>query len=269
LVLLLSMFSLAAGGKLLVVPVDGSRWLSMREVLDSLRQNGHEIVVVAPEVNIHIKPSENFITKIYPIPFTKEEVDESIRSFSQNVFEEGFFLERFLKVYRRLKRFSDISLSSCAHLLYNKELVRYLEESKFDAVFTDPVVPCGQILAEYLSVPSVFFFRVMPCGLDFEATQCPNPPSYVPRAFTDYTDHMNFLQRVKNLILEIPNYFLCDLVFQPYGKLASEFLQRDVTVPDLLRRASVWLMRLDFALDYPRPLMPNIILTGGVNCVHK
>ncbi|KFM01214.1 UDP-glucuronosyltransferase 1-1, partial [Aptenodytes forsteri] len=125
-------------------------------------------------------------------------------------------------------------------------------------VLTDPVIPCGQILAEHLSVPSVFFLRGMPCGLDFEATQCPSPPSYVPRIFTDHTDRMNFLQ-----------HFLCDFVFQPYAKLASEFLQRDVTVPDLLRQASIWLMRLDFALDYPRPLMPNIIFIGGVNCAHK
>ncbi|NXY87273.1 UD11 glucuronosyltransferase, partial [Alcedo cyanopectus] len=268
-VLLLSILSLAAGGKLLVVPVDGSRWLSMREVLDGLSLKGHEIVVVAPEINVHIKPSDNFIMKMYPIPFTKEEVKESILSFTRDVFEEGSFLERFLKVYGRLKSISAISLSTCSHLLYNKDLLRYLEESKFDAVFTDPILPCGQILAEHLSVPSIFYLRGIPCGLDFEATQCPNPPSYVPRLFTEHTDHMNFFQRVKNLILDIPNYFLCDFLFQPYAKLASEFLQRDVTVPDLLHQASVWLMRLDFVLDYPRPLMPNIIAVGGVNCAHK
>ncbi|NXL10668.1 UD11 glucuronosyltransferase, partial [Mesembrinibis cayennensis] len=269
LALLLSMLSLAAGGKLLVVPVDGSHWLSMREVLDGLRQKGHEIVVVAPEINLYIKSTKNFVMKMYPVPFTQEEMDENFRAFLRKVLEEGSFLERFLKVYQSMKRLSDLSISSCAHLLYNKELVRYLEESKFDAVLTDPVLPCGPILAEHLSVPSVFFLRGTPCGLDFEATQCPNPPSYVPRVFTDLTDHMNFLQRVKNLIFDIPNYFLCDFVFQPYAKLASEFLQQDVTVPDLLRQASIWLMRLDFALDYPRPLMPNIVFIGGVNCAHK
>ena len=84
-------------------------------------------------------------------------------------------------------------LSTCEHLLSNKELLRYLEESKFDAVLTDPMLPCGQNLAEHLSVPSVFFLYQIPCGLEFEATQCPNPLSYVPRAFTDLTDRMNFL----------------------------------------------------------------------------
>uniref|UniRef100_A0A8C4U486 UDP-glucuronosyltransferase 1-1 n=1 Tax=Falco tinnunculus TaxID=100819 RepID=A0A8C4U486_FALTI len=142
-------------------------------------------------------------------------------------------------------------------------------ESKFDAVFTNPLLPCGQIVAEHLSVPSVFLLQLIPCGLESVATQCPNPPSYVPRAFTDLTDRMNFLERVKNLIFEIPNYFLCDFVFQPYAKLASEFLGRDVTVPDLLRQASIWLMKLDFVLHYPKPLMPNMIMVSGVNCAHK
>ncbi|NWI26924.1 UD11 glucuronosyltransferase, partial [Sula dactylatra] len=268
LVLLLAMLSLADGGKLLVVQVDGSPWLSMQEVLDGLRWKGHEIVVVAPEVSLYMKPTKNFVMKMYPVPYTQEEMDEILQVFSK-VFEEGSSLERFLTLYQGMKRLSDLTVSSCTHLLYNKELVRYLEESKFDAVLTDPVLPCGQILAEHLSVPSVFYFRGTPCGLDFEATQCPNPPSYVPRTLTDHTDHMNFFQRVKNLIFDIPNYFLCDFIFQPYAKLASEFFQRDVTVLDLLRQGSVWLMRLDFVLDYPRPLMPNIILIGGLNCAHK
>ncbi|NXL02973.1 UD16 glucuronosyltransferase, partial [Mesembrinibis cayennensis] len=69
----------AAGGKLLVVPVDGSHWLSMREVLDGLRQKGHEIVVVAPEINLYIKSTKNFVMKMYPVPFTQEEMDENFR----------------------------------------------------------------------------------------------------------------------------------------------------------------------------------------------
>ncbi|NXK50152.1 UD11 glucuronosyltransferase, partial [Chauna torquata] len=267
--LLLSVLGLAAGGKLLVVPLGGSHWFSMQEVLEGVRQKGHEIVVVAPEVNLHIKTTNNFIMKMYPVPFTQEETDRDIHAFLQDAFEEGSFLERFVRSYRKMKRLSDLTLTTCEHLLYNKELMRYLEESKFDAVFTDPVLPCGQIVAEHLSVPSVYFLRGIPCGADFEATQCPNPPSYVPRTFTDHTDRMNFLQRVKNVIFDIPNIFLCDFIFQPYTKLASEFLQRDVTISDLSRKASIWLMRLDFVLDYPRPLMPNIIFVGGVNCAHK
>ncbi|XP_014748617.1 PREDICTED: UDP-glucuronosyltransferase 1-1-like [Sturnus vulgaris] len=267
--LFLSVLGLAAAGKLLVMHVDGSPWLSVQEVLNSLRQKGHEVVVVAPEVSLHIKPSKNFVMKMYSVPYTKEEMEKDFKAFSQVPFEEGSFLERFVKAYQGIKRITNFGVSSCEQLLQNKELIRYLEESRFDAVLTDPVLLCGAILAKHLSIPSVYFLRGIPCGLDFEATQCPRPPSYVPRGFTQLTDHMTFLQRVKNLLHDIPDIFLCDFVFEPYSKLASEFLQQDVTVQDLLRQASVWLLRSEFVLEYPRPLMPNIIPIGGVNCAHK
>ncbi|NXD57019.1 UD11 glucuronosyltransferase, partial [Corvus moneduloides] len=268
-VLLLSLLGLAAAGKLLVVPVDGSHWLSMQEVLDILGQKGHEVVVVAPEVTMHIKPSENFLMKRYSVPYTQEDLKQDFQAFFHFSFEQGSFLERFLKVYESMKRVSNMAAASCQHLLQNKELMRYLEESKFDALLTDPVVLCGAILAQHLSLPAVYFLRGIPCGLDFEATQCPRPPSYVPRGFTQLTDHMSFLQRAKNLLHDIPDLFLCDFAFEPYSKLASEFLQREVTVLDLLRQASVWLLRSEFVLEYPRPLMPNIIPIGGLNCAHK
>ncbi|NWI86799.1 UD11 glucuronosyltransferase, partial [Pitta sordida] len=269
LAVLLSLLGLAAAGKLLVVPVDGSHWLSMREVVESLRQRGHEIVVVAPEVSLHLKPSKNFEMKMYPVPYTQEEMDKEFHALFQITFEEGSFLSRFLKVYKGTKRITDFGVSSCKQLLQNQDLLRYLEESRFDALLTDPIVPCGLILAQHLSLPSVFFLRGMPCGLDFEATQCPNPPSYVPRGFTQHKDRMTFLERVKNVLYDVPNFFLCDFAFQPFAELASDFLQREVTMVDLLRQASIWLVRVEFVLDYPRPLMPNIIPIGGVNCAHK
>ncbi|NXU51779.1 UD11 glucuronosyltransferase, partial [Turnix velox] len=269
LVLLLTLLGLAAGGKLLVIPVDGSHWLSMKEVVENLSQKGHEIVVVAPEASLQIKPGKGYVLKTYPVLLTHEEIVDNFHAFIQEVLKEGPFLERFFRIYEGMKNFSDLSVVACRLLLQHKELIRNLEESKFDAVFTDPVLPCGPILAEHLSVPSVYFLRGIPCGLDFEATQCPNPPSYVPRMLSDHTDRMDFLQRVKNLVLDIPNYFLCNVFFEPYSELASQFLKRDVTVLDLLRQGSIWLLRYDFVLDYPRPLMPNIVVIGGVNCAHK
>ncbi|NXJ38376.1 UD11 glucuronosyltransferase, partial [Ciconia maguari] len=113
------------------VPVDGSHWLSMREVLDSLKQRGHEIVVVAPEISLYLKPTKDFVMKMYPVPFTQEELDHTFWRTSQDVSEEGSFLERIVKTYEGVKNASAMFLSTCAHLLYNKELVRYLEDSKF------------------------------------------------------------------------------------------------------------------------------------------
>ncbi|NWZ69968.1 UD11 glucuronosyltransferase, partial [Acrocephalus arundinaceus] len=113
------------------VPVDGSHWLSMREVVDILAQRGHEVVVVAPEVSLHIKTSKNFVMKMYSVPYTQEEMEKDFKAFFQVSFEEGSFFKRFFKVFEGMKRISDCWISSCEQLLQNKELIRYLEESKF------------------------------------------------------------------------------------------------------------------------------------------
>ncbi|NWY96421.1 UD11 glucuronosyltransferase, partial [Loxia curvirostra] len=113
------------------VPVDGSHWLSMREVVNILRRKGHEVVVLAPEVSMHIKPSKNFVMKMYPVPYKQEDLDNAFEAFFHTAFAEGSFLERYFKVFEAMKRLADLGVSSCEHLLQNKELIRYLEQSKF------------------------------------------------------------------------------------------------------------------------------------------
>ncbi|NXQ51111.1 UD14 glucuronosyltransferase, partial [Catharus fuscescens] len=111
--------------------VDGSPWLSVQEVLNRLRQKGHEVVVLAPEISVHIKPSENFVTKIYSVPYTKEEFEKDMKAYFHVLFEEGSFFERFFKVFESTKRLTNYGISNCEQLLQNKELIRYLEEGKF------------------------------------------------------------------------------------------------------------------------------------------
>ncbi|KFV84882.1 UDP-glucuronosyltransferase 1-5, partial [Struthio camelus australis] len=133
-------------------------------------------------------------------------------------------------------------------------------------VLTDPVVPCGQIMALHLSIPSIFFLRGLPCSFDLQAAQCPDPPSYVPRTFTDNSDHMTFIQRVENLFLKSSESFLCNFAYLPFEHLASDFLHRPITMKELLSHGSIWLKRMDFVFEYPMPVMPNIVFIGGINC---
>ncbi|XP_025055134.1 UDP-glucuronosyltransferase 1-6-like isoform X2 [Alligator sinensis] len=269
LALFFSLWSFAEGGKLLVMPQDGSHWLSMRVAVEKLGQRGHDIVVVIPEATLLMGTSEYYTTLTHPVPYTQETLDKQYQSIGQSVFLQSPFLEKIATIYRNMSTVTTMFSSACRQFLYNKELIKYLEDSKFDAILMDPVLPCGPIIAEYLSLPSVYFMRGLPCGLDFKATQCPNPLSYIPRIFTTYSDHMTFTERVKNLFIDSSENLYCYLFYSKHEELASEFLQREVTVLELFSKASVWLMRYDFVFEYPRPLMPNMIFIGGINCEQK
>lgn len=254
------------GGKLLLVPMDGSHWLSLLGVLQQLQERGHDIVVTAPEASMHIKEGAFYTLKTYPVPYQRQDLEETVTSLGHDIFENEHFLWRVVKTYKRIKKDSALLLSACSYLLHNKALMASLVESRFDVVLTDPFLPCGPIVAQYLALPAVFFSNALPCGLDFQGTQCPNPPSYVPRALSLNSDRMTFLQRVKNMLIAFSENLLCNVAYSPYEPLASQVLQRDVTVQDLMSSSSIWILRGDFVKDYPRPVMPNMIFVGGINC---
>lgn len=269
--LLLCMFgpSVSHAGKLLLFPIDGSHWLSMLGVTEQLQQKGHEIVVIAPEASVHIKEGSFYTLRKYPVPFKKENLTASFVELGLSVFEQDPFLVRLVKTYEKVKRDSAMLLSGCSHLLHNAEFMVSLEESHFDALLTDPFLPCGSIVAQFLALPAVYFLNALPCGLDLEATQCPVPLSYVPKSMSVNSDRMNFLQRVKNVLIALSENLLCNVVYSPYASLATEILHKEVTVKDLLSYGSIWLMRNDFVRDYPRPIMPNMVFIGGINCLQK
>uniref|UniRef100_A0AAA9SM55 UDP-glucuronosyltransferase n=2 Tax=Bos TaxID=9903 RepID=A0AAA9SM55_BOVIN len=259
----------AEAGKVLVAPMEGSHWLSMREAVRELHARGHQAVVVAPEVNVRVKAEDFFIKKTYAIPYTQDDFNYFLMGSFNTFFERVNFLTMFWKTIEATKNASVVFARSCEALLYNKDLIRDLNASSFDVVLTDPVYPCGAVLAKYLSIPAVFFLRFLPCDLDVEGAACPNPFSYVPKFLTRNSDHMTFFQRVKNMLYPLTLKYLCHFSFAPYAHMASELLQRDVSLGEIFGSASVWLFRGDFVMDYPRPIMPNMVFIGGINCGNR
>ncbi|XP_058520145.1 UDP-glucuronosyltransferase 1A4-like [Ochotona princeps] len=259
----------AEGGKLLVVPVEGSHWLSMLNVLQELHARGHQTVVLTPDVSIYVKGEEYFTLTPYATSYTQEEFQDLFRRHNEMIFQRLHFLKIILENKENLKNAARFYHQLCSELLHNKSLIRHLNDSSFDVVLTDPMIPCGALLAKYLSVPTVFFLNAIPCELDFEATQCPHPSSYIPRLATKNSDHMTFLQRVKNMLYPLGMKYFCHISYDPYESLASELFQREVSLVDILSHASVWLFREDFVLDYPRPIMPNMVFIGGINCANR
>lgn len=264
--LFLPLLKFAESGKLLVIPQDGSHWLSMHDVVEKLSEKGHEIVVIAPESNLLLKESKLYTRKTYKVPYKQEDLFQRFRGFAKGIFHEVHFPYTILQEYQNNMYIINMFFYNCNNLLKDREIIQYLEESKFDVLFTDPALPCGVILAEHLSIPSVYFFRGFPCSLEHAICKSPNPVSYIPRCYTRHTDHMTFSQRVLNLLVTSLETPLFQDLYTKYQDIASEFLQRDVHLPTLYRNGSIWLLRYDFVFEYPRPVMPNMVFIGGINC---
>uniref|UniRef100_A0A3Q3VW93 UDP-glucuronosyltransferase n=1 Tax=Mola mola TaxID=94237 RepID=A0A3Q3VW93_MOLML len=259
----------AQGGKVLVLPVDGSHWLSMKILVKELIRRGHEILVLVPDTSLLIKESENYRTEIYKVPYTKDELDGIFKELKDGVFLEPSTIFDISVDVQRLVTFTTMQVRGCESLLNNQPLMTKLRDKGFEVVLSDPFLPCGPILAQQFSIPAVYFLHALPCEMDTKANQCPTPPSYVPAGFSGNTDTMNFPQRVKNLLMSFLQSYMCTIMYHKFDELVIGHIEDIKSYKELLSHGAFWLLRSDFTFDWPKPVMPNTAFIGGINCAKK
>ncbi|TKS80245.1 UDP-glucuronosyltransferase 1-1 [Collichthys lucidus] len=254
-------------GNLLVVPMDGSHWVAIKALAQEIGRRGHRVTVVIPEISIRMGPGKHYNTVTYPVPYDKAFID-SVMSTHKDVMRKSTqsFVEKVKKRFAQIQKITGLLHTTAESLLFNASLISHLAQQNFDAVLTDPMVPTGSLIARKLGLPTVNLLRGIPCSLDIKAAGCPSPPSFVPRFFTRYTDKMNFKQRAFNTLIALLEPLMCRVLYWHFDNLAYQFLGEEVGIAEVLSDSAIWLLRIDFALEFPRPLMPNIILVGGINC---
>lgn len=131
-----------------------------------------------------------------------------------------------IKMNKFFFEITQILKSMCESIVYNQTLMKKLQETKYDVMIIDPVMPCGELVAELLAVPFVFTLRASFAGIkEKHCGKLPAPLSYVPVQMVGLTDRMTFLERVKNTMLSIFFYFwdrYCDIHF--WDQLYTEAL---------------------------------------------
>ncbi|KAM5228685.1 UDP-glucuronosyltransferase 1A8-like [Ctenodactylus gundi] len=264
-VCLLLVSGYAQAGRLLVLPMDGSHWFTMRMVLDKLVHRGHDVVVLMPDRSWQLGQLLNFTVKTYSTSYSMEDLDREFMFFADTQWKTPE-QSMYSLLTGSAKGFFDITFSRCRSLFNEKILIEYLKGNSFDAVFTDPFDVCGLIVAKYFSFPTVAFAKVIFCYHLEEGAQCPAPPSYVPRLMSGLGDVMTFKERLRDHLSLLDQQLFCPYFLKKAIEVASEILQKPVTEYELFSQPSIWLLRTDFVLDYPRPVMPNMIFIGGINC---
>ncbi|XP_076015155.1 UDP-glucuronosyltransferase-like [Genypterus blacodes] len=251
------------GGKVLVMPVDGSHWLSMQILVKELAVRGHEVVVLVPETSLLIRGSDDYRTEVFQSPFTKAELDNVFKGLKDGVFTKQSTFA-FVEDVKRLINFTSMQVNSCISLLDNEAQMSRLRGEDFEILLTDPFLPCGSVLAHLFNIPAVYFLHGLPCGMDLKANHCPSPNSYVPVFYSGNTDVMNFPQRVKNMVMSVVESYLCRVMYVHFDELSSKYL--GMTYKDLLGEGAIWLLRSDFTFEWPKPILPNMVMIGGINC---
>ncbi|XP_006779870.1 UDP-glucuronosyltransferase 2A2-like isoform X1 [Neolamprologus brichardi] len=260
------------GGNILVFPSEGSHWVNMDILLKALHSRGHSITILCSSKSWYIKDissSYNILTVPVENPVTQEIMSKMVAKLIE--YEQGALsLSGFIHMGVGLfSKFVDIHKTIgelVAAIVDDKQLMRNLNESKFDVILADPCWGGGVILAKYLNLPLVYNVRWV-ITADAHFSIAPSPLSYIPVTGTGNTDKMTFSQRVTNMVLHIitqtQNNLVAKLVYQ---KITDKYLGPGYDFNELMIDADIWLMRVDFVFEYPRPTMPNVVYIGGFQC---
>ncbi|TRY83127.1 hypothetical protein DNTS_020646 [Danionella cerebrum] len=244
----------------------------MKVLIEELHSRGHNITVIRPKSSWYINEKSPLYTSIT----IQDEVDE-FENFFEEYLSKALAIERgeasglsFLKLqydlFTMLSRAHDMSCQLISTILEDRDLIKRIQEERYDLVLTDPAISGGVFLAHYLKLPLVLNVRWIPGGEGHFAI-APSPMSYIPLPGSGHTDKMGFTQRVKNVLFKTLTFLQERYVVSPhYDALIDKYLDYKTNIISLLQAADIWLMRADFVFEFPRPTMPNIIYMGGFQC---
>ncbi|XP_066485299.1 UDP-glucuronosyltransferase 2A2-like [Tiliqua scincoides] len=251
----------------------GNHWINMKCVVDELIARGHRVTVLVPSYYQMIDTCDPspFQLEVITVPFSRAEGKTLLEDLLQMWIygqAELYFWEYYSKLFDVAEQLISKYKIFCDLIVSNEEVLQNLRLAGFNILVADPLCPCGELLAEKLSLPFVYSYRFSEgntrervCGL------LPAPPSYVPTALGGLTDRMSFTERMRNLLL----YLSFDLLFHRFiaadwNQYYSDILGRPTTLCEVMGKAEIWLIRTYWDFEFPRPFLPNFEFVGGLHC---
>ncbi|XP_043099966.1 UDP glucuronosyltransferase 5 family, polypeptide G1 [Puntigrus tetrazona] len=270
---LLFMICCCLGGNILVLPEDCSHWVNMKVILRKLHSHNHSITVVRSSKSWYIQENPSIYSTITVNPIETEDVGAD---YFKMLIERSLELQKMSPFFRFIEQQKDIAkvlnvfhtgaLQMVSVILEDAALVKLLREAKFDLLLTDPAFSAGVLLAKFLHLPMVYNVRWLNTG-DAHMKIAPSPPSYVPMYNSLLHDQMNFLQRTENFMRYLFSILQERYVILPiYSELLKRHFPPGADLLKMLQSADIWLMRVDFVFEFPRPSMPNVVYIGGFQC---
>uniref|UniRef100_A0A8C1XVA1 UDP-glucuronosyltransferase n=1 Tax=Cyprinus carpio TaxID=7962 RepID=A0A8C1XVA1_CYPCA len=243
----------------LVLPGEYSHWHNMRAIIDALIDRNHSVTVLVSSSSPTVQHTrkERFDFNVFKVNTKKEEANAVWSDFIHLWMNDtATKYETVLNIWRVMSNFMLLATDICKGMFHNEDLLHTLLESHYDVLFSDPMMPCTDLMAQKLNIPHVLSLRAT-FAYTFERLcgQMPAPPSYVPAvALQDHlTDHMSFTERVENMLLYIVITF-------------AYVTGKPTTMCETMGKADIWLIRTYWDFEYPRPLLPNFKFVGGLHC---
>ncbi|XP_013005583.1 UDP-glucuronosyltransferase 2A1 isoform X5 [Cavia porcellus] len=269
----ISLLGTTLAGNILIWPMEGSHWLNVKIIIDELIKREHNVTVLVASGALFITPSSqsSLTFEIYKVSFGKERMEGLIKDFVLTWLENRPSPSTIWRFYQEMakviKDFHTVSREICDGVLRNEKLMDKLKKSKFEVLVSDPVFPCGDIVALKLGIPFIYSLRFSPASnVEKHCGKVPYPPSYVPAILSELTDQMTFADRVRNFISYHLQDYMFETLWKPWDAYYTKELGRPTTLCEIMGKAEIWLIRTYWDFEFPRPYLPNFEFVGGLHC---
>uniref|UniRef100_A0A671LYG3 glucuronosyltransferase n=2 Tax=Sinocyclocheilus anshuiensis TaxID=1608454 RepID=A0A671LYG3_9TELE len=269
---LLTVFCPAECGNVLVWYTEGSHWINLKIVLETLIDRGHNVTVLVPDAALFMKAKESdrFSFQHFSVSTSAQDMQDfldELLNFSVYEMDQLNLLQIQMKFYNLASKHQDMSISYCDGILKSPELMDKLRNGKFDVVLSDPIYPCSDIVAVELNVPLVFTFRFsIAHAVERMCGQIPAPPSFVPGSMSKLTDKMSFTERIINMLFYLSQDAFCIIAWKKFDNYYTEYFGRPTSYCEMMGKADFWLIRNYWDFEFPRPFLPNFKYVGGLHC---
>ncbi|KAL1006827.1 hypothetical protein UPYG_G00077650 [Umbra pygmaea] len=260
-------------GNILVWHTEGSHWINLKPVLDTLIDRGHRVTVLVHNASLYMDPKEksSFSYELFNVSISFEEMSawfEDWINFYLYEIHDLNQLQIHWKEYNFLKKDSEVSLQICDGLLKSETIMRKLKEAKYDVLLSDPLFLGSELVADILGIPLVYSLRFSIAHMwERLCGQMPSPPSFVPGVMVQLTDKMSFTERLRNVLFYVSQDMMAVYGYwQEIDAYYSKIRGKPSTYCEMLGQADMWLIRTYWDFDYPRPFLPNFKFVGGIHC---
>ncbi|XP_019306197.2 UDP-glucuronosyltransferase 3A2-like isoform X2 [Panthera pardus] len=253
-------FLLSEAAKILTAfALGGSHYLLLDRVSEILQDHGHNVTMLFYGEEFLIPEKGETSYKVISWLPPEDHKKEFKKCFDFLVTEALHGREAFDNFVSLMKQLG----IRCSDLLRRGDIMDFLKNENFDLVFVEALDFCSFLIAEKLGKP---FVSILPTQFGSVDHGLPSPLSYVPLFRSLLTDHMDFWGRVRNFLMFFDFSIKQRQIHSTIENTIKEHFPEGSrpVLSHLLKKAELWFVNSDFALEFARPLLPNTVYVGGL-----
>ncbi|GAB6026700.1 hypothetical protein CHUAL_013210 [Chamberlinius hualienensis] len=231
-------------------------------VAEELVKRGHNVVMFT---SLEVKGETNGVKHVLAKEI-KTMIDTVQFSFFQGSMNNFSLMTSMFGLFYEI---TDIVLKDPFIVdLIKEPLDPVTNKPKYDIVIVDGVFnDFSLVFAHHMGVPNIIFSTSGYFYHHVWNLNIPHPISYIPTAFSDISEPMNFADRLRSSFSNLVFVFLINNIFLPNNDVViRKYLPDSPPLIDLIKNVSFIFTHTHPAFNFRVPSMPYTAEVGGLNC---